>query len=98
MKQTLYACLFSAALIAGGPVAATAQQPGVPAAQDEFVPLRDLPPAEQLPAAPLVIASYALIWAGTFGYLWFIWRRLGSVEREIATLRREIDRRPAANP
>ena len=82
------------ALALGGGVAA-AQPPGQPpAAQDEFVPVTDLPPAEQLPAAPLVAAAYGFIWVAALGYLWMIWRRLGAVDRELATLRRQLGTRP----
>ena len=73
---------------------AAAQPPGQPpAAQDEFVPVTDLPPAEQLPAAPLVAAAYGFIWVAALGYLWMIWRRLGAVDRELATLRRQLGTR-----
>jgi CcmD family protein len=53
------------------------------AAQDEFVPLDSLPPDEQLPAAPLVLAAYAIAWLIVLVYLWSIWQRLGRVEREM---------------
>ena len=73
---------------------ASAQPPGQPpAAQDEFVPVTDLPPAELLPAAPLVAAAYGFIWVAALGYLWMIWRRLGAVDRELATLRRQLGTR-----
>ena len=52
-----------------------------------------MPPAEQLPAAPLVLGAYAVIWVGVLVYVWSISRRLGSVDRELATLRRMIDTR-----
>ena len=31
-----------------------------PAAQSEYVPVKDLPPVDQLPAAPLLVAAYSL--------------------------------------
>src|SRR4051794_27812973 len=37
-----------------------------------FVPADSLPQQEQLPAAPLVIAAYAVAWVLVFGYLWTI--------------------------
>ena len=75
-------------LLAAGPVAdasvdgaaAAAQAP----AQDEFVPIDELPPQEQLPAAPLLIAAYSVAWLAVAGYLFSIWRRLGRVEHELA--------------
>ena len=57
-----------------------------PPGQSEFVPINELPPSEQLPAAPLLIGAYAFVWVGLLAYLWSIWRRLGKVERELATL------------
>jgi CcmD family protein len=56
-----------------------------------FVPVDQLPVQEQLPAAPLVMAAYAIAWLAVFGYLWSIWRRLGKVEREIADVSRRVD-------
>ena len=60
-----------------------AQRP--PAAQSEYVPADQLPaPQEQMPAAPLVIAAYAIVWLALLLYLWSIWRRLQKVDRELA--------------
>lgn len=69
--------------------AAVAQaQPG----QQEFVPLKDLPPEEKLPAAPLLVSAYMVVWVALMGYVWSIWRRLGKVESELA----DVSRRAAA--
>lgn len=70
------------------PVAARAAQP--PPAQQEFVPVNELPPTEAIPAAPLVIAAYAFVWVALFGYLWSVWRRLAKVERELADVARRL--------
>ena len=56
--------------------------------QDEFVPLESVPPEDQLPAAPLLVAAYALLWIAVLAYLWSIWRRMTTVERELADLSR----------
>ena len=56
--------------------------------QEEFVPIDQLPPEDQLPAAPLLVAAYAIVWFVVFGYLWTIWRRLGTVQRELSDLKR----------
>jgi CcmD family protein len=64
------------------------QQP--PPAQQEFVPVSELPQAEQLPAAPLVIAAYAFVWVALLGYLWSVRRRLDKVERELADVARKV--------
>ena len=57
-----------------------------PPAQGEFVPVNQLPPGDQLPAAPLLIAAYAFVWVALMIYLWSIWRRLGKVETELHAL------------
>jgi CcmD family protein len=66
-----------------------------PAAQSEYVPVKDLPPVDQLPAAPLLVAAYAFIWLAAMFYLWTIWRRLNRVETEMRALeqRRARERR-----
>ena len=56
------------------------------AGQGEFVPIDQLPPADQLQAAPLLIAAYAFVWAVLMFYLWSIWRRLGKVEVDMRAL------------
>ena len=66
------------------------QQP--PAPPDGFVPASSLPGQEQLPAAPLVIVAYAVVWLLALGYLWSIWSRLARTERELS----EVSRRLAA--
>lgn len=62
-----------------------------PPAQEGFVPVTDVPPEEQLPAAPLVIAAYAIAWVIVVAYLWSIWRRLTRVEQELAAVSRRLD-------
>lgn len=70
------------------------QPPGqTEAAREGYVPVKDLPAAEQLPAAPLVLGAYALIWVGVLVYVWSVSRRLAAVDRELSTLRRMIDSR-----
>jgi CcmD family protein len=68
------------------------QQP--PSAPDGFVPASSLPGQEQLPAAPLVIVAYAVVWLLVLGYLWSIWSRLARAEREVA----DVNRRLTAGP
>jgi CcmD family protein len=71
------------------PATILAQQP--PAAQEGFVPVTDVAPDDQLPAAPLVIAAYAVAWIAVVLYLWSIWRRLSRVEREMAAVSRRLE-------
>jgi CcmD family protein len=54
--------------------------------EGQFEPMRSLPQQEQLPAAPLLVAAYAFVWAVLLVYVWTIWRRLVKVEREIQQL------------
>lgn len=63
-----------------------------PAGQSEFVPLSSLPPADQLPAAPLLITAYAFVWVALAIYIWSIWARLGRVERELHALQQKSGR------
>lgn len=65
-------------------------QPGPPAATDEFVPISQLPPQDQLPAAPLLIGAYAFVWVALFGYLLSVGRRLTKVQTEVERLDAEI--------
>lgn len=72
-----------------------AMQPPGGAARDGFVPIDQLPPQEQLPAAPLLITAYAFVWLLLMFYLWSIAKRLGRVQSELDTLRR---RAPGGTP
>ena len=59
-----------------------------------FVPVTGVPPGEQIPAAPLVITTYAFFLLLMIFYLWTIWRRIGKVESEMQTLdRRQSEKR-----
>ena len=61
-------------------------------AQDEFIPLeQQVPPGDQLPAAPLLVAAYILIWLAVLVYVWSIWRRMMTVERELAILAKSAE-------
>ena len=93
-KRVVWRVLVLAILVAGPSAVATAwgQQPQKPAS-DEFLPIDQLPPGEQLPAAPLLIAAYSVVWILVAGYLFSIWKRLGSVERDIAELSRRLPQR-----
>jgi len=79
---------------AAAPAFAQPPQPGAGAAQDAFVPVKDLPQQEQLPGGPLVLTAYAFVWAVLLVYVWTIWRRLGKVEREMRELARRLDEQP----
>ena len=71
-------------------VAAFAQPPQQPATE-QYLPASQLPPTEQMPSAPYVIAAYAAIWIIAMFYLWTIWRRIGKVEQDLNALARRKD-------
>jgi CcmD family protein len=59
-----------------------------PSQQNEYVPIDQLPPQEALPAAPLLIGAYIVVWLGLMGYLFWIWRRIARVEADMQALQR----------
>ena len=77
-------------VIALAPVAAAQQRQ--PEQQNEFVPLRELPPQDQLPSAPLVVAAYAFAWVAIGGYVFSVAKRLTTVQREIERLEADTRR------
>jgi CcmD family protein len=76
-----------------GQVTSALAQPAAGQPPDGFVPVSQTPAVEHLPAAPLVIGAYAFIWVALLAYLFVLWRRLGSVDRDLAALRRSIGER-----
>jgi CcmD family protein len=87
----LLRALVCAALLTVPVVAAASQPPQPPPAQEEFVPLSEVPPSEQIPAFRLVAIAYGAVWLVLMGYVWTVSRRLQNVERELAA----IDKRGA---
>jgi|WetSurMetagenome_2_1015567.scaffolds.fasta_scaffold309024_2 CcmD family protein len=73
-------------LVAAQAVPVFAQPPAQPGGQGEFVPVKDLPAQETIPAAPLVMGAYAFVWVALLVYVWTVWRRLAKVEGEIHDL------------
>jgi CcmD family protein len=78
--------------VAGGATSARAAQPQ-PAARDEFVPIKEIPQEDQLPAAPLLIGAYGVAWLAIALYIWSLWKRLGRVEAELQTLNSRLSSR-----
>ena len=67
------------------PVMALAQQ------TTDFVPVDPAAEAaEKLPAAPMVMAAYALVWLILIGYVWSLRRRQARIELEMAALRARV--------
>ena len=46
-----------------------------------------------IPAAPYVIAAYALLWVGLFGYVAMTLRRVGRLETELRILEESASRK-----
>ena len=71
---------------------APATQSQQPEQQGEFIPLDQLPPQDQLPAAPLLVTAYAFVALALFAYLVSVARRLTTVQREIERLESDLKR------
>jgi CcmD family protein len=68
--------------------APAAQAPTTTAAQEEYVPIAELPDSEKLPAAPFLISAYVIVWGALLVYVWTLWKRLGRVEAELRQAQR----------
>jgi CcmD family protein len=89
MMRLFAVCVVVAALWGGGSgnlLAQAPQQP--PQQQDEFVPIDQLPPEEQMPAAPMVVAAYAFIWVAFIAYVFTLVKRVRKVEDDVRRLER----------
>ena len=64
-------------------------QPAQPKQQEEFVPIDELPPQEQVPAAPLVVAAYIFVWVAFLAYVFSLVKRIKKVESDLANLERD---------
>ena len=85
MLRRLMVALWSVLLVSV-PVLAQQQPPN--SGLDGFVPAQSLPQTEQIPAAPLLLGSYAFFLVLMMFYLWTIWRRINQVEQEMHALER----------
>ena len=78
-------------MILGVPAGGRLVQAAQPPAQEGFVPVDQLQDQERLPAAPLIAAAYGVAWGAVLIYVWFLWRRLARVERELADVARRME-------
>jgi CcmD family protein len=78
-------------VFAGSAEALLAQQPE-PKQQEEFIPIDQLPPQDQLPAAPLLVTAYSFVALALFAYVVSVARRLGTVQRELERLEADVKR------
>jgi CcmD family protein len=72
------------------PVATSLRQDVPQEPPERFKPLDELPPAEQYPAGPLIVAAYSFVMLALFAYLLSVARRLGGVQREVERLERDL--------
>ena len=83
-------CAVLLLMLVSGAASGAAQQPtpqpAQPSQQNEFIPIDQLPPQEQLPAAPLLIGAYIFVLAVLFVYIFSVARRLTNVQRELDRL------------
>jgi CcmD family protein len=63
-----------------------------PQQQEEFIPIDQLPPQDQLPAAPLLVTAYSFVVLALFAYVLSVARRLGVVQRELDRLQSDLKR------
>ena len=77
--------LLTLALLAGPALAGAQPKPS----PDEFVPISEIPPEEQIPAINLVAAAYGFVWVALLGYVWTLGSRLKKAEDEIGRLERK---------
>jgi CcmD family protein len=89
MKRALVFAIVLATLAA---VPLLAQPPAQPQQQNEYVPIDELPPQDQLPAAPLLVIAYAVVMLGLFAYVVSVARRMTTVQRELDRLESDLKR------
>ena len=91
MKRLAGTALLCLTFFAAPPAPAAAQgtaPPSTTAAQDEYVPIDQLPEEDKLPAGPFLVGAYTFAWVAILVYLGMLWRRLGKVEHELQEARR----------
>jgi CcmD family protein len=94
MKMLKRWCAVLVLMLVSGAACGAAQQPApqpaptspAPSQQNEFIPIDQLPPQEQLAAAPLLIGAYVFVLAVLFVYVFSVARRLTNVQRELDRL------------
>ena len=52
--------------------------------------MSEVPPDEQLPAAPLVFIAYGVMWLAVLVYVVTIWRRQAVAQKELDALKRQL--------
>jgi hypothetical protein len=91
IAQRTLAAILLALTCAGAPLVAQSPPPR-PEQQNEFIPLDQLPPQEQLPAPRLLVTAYVFVVGALFVYVLSISKRLGAVRREVERLEADLKR------
>lgn len=91
LRRSLLSFLLSLLIVAALAPGAFAQQPP-PKPQEEFVPVSELPPQDQMPSAPLVVAAYSFVWIVLGAYVFSVARRLTSVQKDVDRLEADVKR------
>jgi len=92
MTLTKRALAFAIVLLTLTAMPLLAQPPAQPQQQNEYVPIDELPPQDQLPAAPLLVVAYAVVMLGLFAYVMSVARRMATVQRELERLESDLKR------
>ena len=75
-----------------GVVPGTVMAQTQPPKQEDWIPVSELPPQDQLPAAPLLVGAYAFVLVMLFGYVITVSRRLTTIQREVDRLDADLKR------
>ena len=90
MKTLKRWCAVLSVVFVSAVVPVRAQQPSPqssqPSQQNEFIPIDQLPPQDQLAAAPLLIGAYVFVLAVLFLYVLSVAPRLTNVQRDLDRL------------
>ncbi|HEY7190519.1 MAG TPA: hypothetical protein VH436_28400 [Vicinamibacterales bacterium] len=88
VSKRMLAAVVLTLLCVAVPLEAQAPTPSgqAPKNQSEYIPIDQLPPQDQLPAAPLLIAAYSFVLVVFFLYVLSLARRLTSVQRDVDRL------------
>jgi len=86
-SHIVYVLLICVSLLVGPGNAFSQDAPAGGSLQQEgFTPIDELPPQDQLPAAPLLIGAYVFVLVVLFAYVFSIARRLSVVQQQVERL------------
>ncbi len=90
MTMPIRALAIALLLVGLGLVPLSAWQGQPPQQQSEFIPIDQLPPQDQLPAAPLLIGAYSFVVIVLSAYVLTVARRLNAVQRDVSRLESDL--------